>query len=495
MNWHSAIESRVAPLVAAWGLAEQELGQAVSSRIDDDASTGALWQFACAVLGEFPDRPTMVGLKSAIAIMGTAEAVENFVQEREVVERSLSRRGVSSPSVEIVPRAYIVDVYDTCRTARTSGIQRVVREIVRRWNSTQEILLVSWNEKAPGFRRLYERETNSVLGIKTAVVEAADEPLPMLIPLDGSLAVVELAAERWRAVRVEALASFSGLTVNVVGYDCVPMTASETAEGLSGNFPIYLDALARTNVIAAISHAAATEFVGWKKMLRPIGIPGPSIGAIDLASELAPPSLEDLEMASRELGIHPTRPLILVVGSHEPRKNHLAVLQAAERLWRSGHDFKMVFIGGHTWSSDRFHNEVLKLHKRKRPIQMIIDSTDGLLSSAYRLARFTVFPSVHEGFGLPVTESLDAGTPVITSDLGSMRDIVVAGGGGGLLVNPRSDNEIYDAMLRLLKDDALVAELRSQAASRVPRTWADYGDELWEFFADPSRSVMTPSGT
>ena len=56
-----------------------------------------------------------------------------------------------------------------------------------------------------------------------------------------------------------------------------------------------------------------------------------------------------------------------------------------------------------------------------RPITVLRNVDQARLDQAYRSARFTVFPSRHEGYGLPVAESLEAGTPVITSDFGSLR--------------------------------------------------------------------------
>jgi glycosyltransferase involved in cell wall biosynthesis len=91
-----------------------------------------------------------------------------------------------------------------------------------------------------------------------------------------------------------------------------------------------------------------------------------------------------------------------------------------------------------------------------------------------------VFPSLNEGFGLPLAESLAAGTPAVTSDFGSMREI--AEGGGALMVDPHDDHAIADAMRTLLTDDAVHARLTAEAQARAahPRTWDDYAAEVWD---------------
>jgi glycosyltransferase involved in cell wall biosynthesis len=171
--------------------------------------------------------------------------------------------------------------------------------------------------------------------------------------------------------------------------------------------------------------------------------------------------------------------MVLCVGSHEPRKNHLAVLHAAELLWRQGLEFSLVFVGGNAWNSGRFHRRLAELQAADRPVEAALGVTDDTLWALYRLARCTVFPSLNEGFGLPVAESLAIGTPVVTSDFGSMLEIGARG--GALHVNPRDDHAIAAAIRTLLTDDQTHARLVRQAAARPSRNWEDYARETWEF--------------
>jgi glycosyltransferase involved in cell wall biosynthesis len=120
--------------------------------------------------------------------------------------------------------------------------------------------------------------------------------------------------------------------------------------------------------------------------------------------------------------------------------------------------------------------------------------TDEELWQTLRAARFSVFLSLHEGFGLPVAESLACGTPCLTTDYGSTREI--ADGGGALVADPHDDRAIAEQMRRLLTDDDLVQELEEQARRRPVRTWDDYARELWTALAptpedpeDPEESV------
>jgi glycosyltransferase involved in cell wall biosynthesis len=120
-----------------------------------------------------------------------------------------------------------------------------------------------------------------------------------------------------------------------------------------------------------------------------------------------------------------------------------------------------------------------------RPVRRRNAISDDELWRTLRSARFSAFLSLHEGFGLPVAESLACGTPCLTSSYGSTREI--ADGGGALVVDPLDDEAIAGQMRRLLTDDALVARLRDEATRRPPRTWEDYARELWDALLPEAR--------
>jgi glycosyltransferase involved in cell wall biosynthesis len=223
--------------------------------------------------------------------------------------------------------------------------------------------------------------------------------------------------------------------------------------------------------------AAATEYQGWRTMLGSIGKTGPEITADLLPAEVPPSSDDDLAAGRAELTV-PGMPMVLCVGTHEPRKNHLALLHAAELLWRDGLDFNLVLLGGRSWNDERFQEALAEARARNRPVDTPSAVSDRLLWGAYRSARCMVFPSLNEGFGLPVAEALACGVPVITSGYGAMAEI--AEGGGAVLVDPRDDRSIAEALRRLLTDDEEHARLAAEAAARPGRTWDDYARDAWD---------------
>jgi len=211
-------------------------------------------------------------------------------------------------------------------------------------------------------------------------------------------------------------------------------------------------------------------------MLAGAGLTGPDIAALSLPVQAPQATAESLE-AARRLLLVADLPMVLVVGSHEPRKNHLAVLHAAELLWRTGLRFTLTFVGGSSWGGVEFMERLEELAAAGRPVEALSKLDDETLGAAYRLARVSVFPSLNEGFGLPVGESIAAGTPAITSNFGSMREI--AEGGGAVMVDPRDDHALAAALRTVLTDDRTHAALTAECRARTSGGWEDYADVLW----------------
>jgi len=441
-----------------------------------------VWLMVATLAADLPRRDAVVGVVRDIRLRGAETVVASHVRRarlRAALLPSAARR------VRIVRHAVVVDVEHTARTRLATGIQRVVRMSLQQWTQDRELVLVGWTRELNALRVLTDRERrNAVHG------GDADSTPPtrtdVVVPWKSTYILPELATEEERTLRILALAEFSGNATAAIGFDCVPLTSAETTGiGMGGAFGKNLAAIARFDRVAAISEAAAVEYGGWRRMLSGAALTGPDIRPILLPADAGGVDDDGVATARAALVIDDL-PLLLCVGSHEPRKNHLAVITAAELLWREGHRFCLAFVGGNSWGSGTFQAELEQLKRRGRPITAISAISDDLLWGGYRVARATIFPSFNEGFGLPVAESLAVGTPVVTSGFGSMKEIADAG--GAVLVNPRDDDDVARGIARAMFDDAENERLRGEAAGRKVRGWVEYADELWDFLVD------SPSG-
>jgi glycosyltransferase involved in cell wall biosynthesis len=278
------------------------------------------------------------------------------------------------------------------------------------------------------------------------------------------------------------LARFSGNRLAAIGYDCIPVVSADLVPIEEPNrFARYLSAIKYAHRIAAISVSATVEFRGFAAALATQGLCGPTVAECRLPSE-AITRLPQPEADPAAL------PLVVAIGSFEPRKNHLALLHAAERLWSEGAQFRLRLIGGSGWGNE-IPRRVRQLQQQGRPLTIERRVSTDELTLALQTARFSVFASLHEGYGLPVAESIALGTPVITSDYGSTREI--GEGCGALLIDPRNDEALVAAMGLLLHDDDRLAALRQETMRRSARSWSDYARETWLYLIDTDINVET----
>lgn len=443
------------------------------------AAPDAVWLALAVLRASLPLDSEVVATRRRIALSGAGTAFASLLRPTVDPFELRARRY----EVEVATQEVLVDLHHTSHTGLATGIQRVARQTSRRWADQHVIGLVGWTGDHRALRRLSDSERQVALHGADRVPAAETATRRVVVPWRCTYVLPELATEEARTTRILALARHGGSRTGVIGFDCVPISSGETTgPGMGAAFSLNLAAVRHMDQVATISQAAAREYAGWRRMLIGTGLPGPDITPVSLPVQAQAPTPPALTRVRERFGTE-SRPLVLCVGSHEPRKNHLAVLHAAELAWQAGHRFSLAFIGGNSWAAEPFTRRMAELVDRGRPVVSVQGMADDELWAAYHLARCVIFPSLNEGFGLPVAEALASGTPVITSDFGSMREI--AEGGGALLVDPRDDRALTGALVALLADDGLHARLAAQARGRVgQRTWEHYARDVWEVLVE-----------
>ncbi|WP_297527240.1 glycosyltransferase family 4 protein [Thiohalobacter sp.] len=156
----------------------------------------------------------------------------------------------------------------------------------------------------------------------------------------------------------------------------------------------------------------------------------------------------------------------LFVGTLEPRKNLRRLIQAFSLIQPRLHfPMKLVIAGAKGWGGVELEGMIKKLGLEGEIVLMgRVD--DSKLFSLYRHAEMLIMPSLYEGFGLPAVEAMNAGTPVIGSNLASLPEVI---GRGGLYVNPFSVESIADRILELANDERLRAALAKAAKDQARR--------------------------
>ena len=202
-----------------------------------------------------------------------------------------------------------------------------------------------------------------------------------------------------------------------------------------------------------------------RDILRYFSIPESRIDVIyNAIDERLGEAPSDAEMAQVGERYQLNDPFVLYAGNIKPHKNLERLIEAFHTLRRGGlENVKLLIIGDEISKYATLRRAVQrhKLHKHVRFFGFVSDKT---LASLYRLASVFVFPSLYEGFGLPPLEAMAAGTPVITSNVSSLPEVV---GDAALLVDPLQPEDIAEAMRRVLTDPALREDLRRRGLARA----------------------------
>jgi glycosyltransferase involved in cell wall biosynthesis len=172
------------------------------------------------------------------------------------------------------------------------------------------------------------------------------------------------------------------------------------------------------------------------------------------------------------------RPFVLWAGTVEPRKNLPVVVEAFRLLGRA--DLDLVLAGPAGWNVD--------LDRVVRPIASQVRVPGFLprarLDALYAAAEVFCFPSLREGFGLPVAEAMAQGTPVVTSAGTATEEVA---GDAALLVDPHDPHAVADALAAALDDRALRTRLRRAGRARAAElSWANSAQHTFKAYAEVS---------
>lgn len=227
--------------------------------------------------------------------------------------------------------------------------------------------------------------------------------------------------------------------------------------------PGYLKALARFDRVWGVSRASCEELLGFWRWQ---GVPAmPPVEPLALGADFLPGPAAPAAPAA-------ARPSLVCVGILEPRKNQAFLLEVCDALWGSGLTFELHLVGR---VNPHFGRPVLaRLRELARRhgdrLRHHAAASDAGLAALFAAARACVFPTLAEGCGLPLLESVARGVPCVHSDLPVLRE----NSGGGCVPVPLDDHAAWAAALRrILTDDTHHAALAAAARSRRLPTWAD----------------------
>lgn len=383
-------------------------------------------------------------------------------------------------------RKIYIYVDHTITNPTSTGVQRVTRAIASSLNSLGENLcFVKWDDESSQCVLINIEERRYLA--KWNGPPVSDAELKIYPSEDDALIAASkhrLGENNWlivpevthitpqdHPVTLDVLqwSRRAGLKTGFVFYDALPLRREEFKD-MAPIHAEYMQQLLLADVIWPISQWSADDLIAfWVENECADNKSMPEVKAVHLSGES--------QFCPRVLEPEEGEKLILTVGTVEPRKYQVQLIRAFQ-AYRKVHpdcEWRLILVGNlHPLVAE----EVVNAQKADKAISHVGHVTDKELDSLYRSSAFTVFPSVDEGFGLPILESLWYAKPCICANFGSMSE--VAEGGGCYAIDTRDQAKLDEALARLIDDEAFRRELAKEATTHPIRSWDDYGAIIQE---------------
>lgn len=246
---------------------------------------------------------------------------------------------------------------------------------------------------------------------------------------------------------------------------------------------IYLAATTRAAVKRARRVLTISEHVK-RDMVRLLRLPEESVDVTYPAVEHRFHMLPEADVEAFRVARGLPEAFIFAVGTLEPRKNLVGLLAAYARMSKPRPP--MYVAGGQGWQVSPIFDTVRQLHLTEE-VHFLGFVPEDELPLWYNAARLFVYPSLYEGFGLPVLEAMACGTPVITSTAASLPEV---GGKAAMLVAPQDVGRIAEEMQRLFDDPQRRMEMRAAGRIQASRfSWRAMTDQTVDSYRRAARGA------
>ncbi|MDA1235488.1 MAG: glycosyltransferase family 1 protein [Acidobacteria bacterium] len=255
-------------------------------------------------------------------------------------------------------------------------------------------------------------------------------------------------------------------------HDLFVMTSEYSTPDYRARFSgLAKQAVERSDRIAAVSAFTADQTA------ELLGFPRERIVVVPHGVDHMPQfSADQLTKFRQERGLQ--RPFLLNVGSLQERKNIRRLVEAFERV---SNELLLVLAGSAGYGGDEIAAHIAASPARDRIILLgYVD--DAAKAKLYRSAHALAFPSLDEGFGIPILEAMSAGLPVLTSSCSAMPEVA---GDAAVLVEANDAEAIADGLRRIVEDQALRQLLRERGLARAAEfTWRQAADKMLTIYRE-----------
>ncbi len=361
--------------------------------------------------------------------------------------------------------------HHTCIFKKNTGIQRCFRSIANSiYRSGEKIVPFVWNFDSSCLEFASKNSCENLSLWGGPPYDAWTFEIP---PPGSTLLIIELISGPYHPSQARIVDLAHEFRWKLVGifHDAIPIQWGGDSKRFHMN---YMSGLANYDLVLATSGLTKCDLENFW-----------NANHLDVNAQLDILTLPAEIPGSTRILFNPSRPVfcgyfpikLLFVGSLEPRKNHLSLFKAM--AWLKAFEQLNIDLQLVGWANDqRVVEELVRAKKRDLPVRWNHDTSDDELLKYYEACHLTIFPSLQEGFGLPVMESLWMGRPCLTgAHLVSLRPTELP---GCIVIDSTNWKEIAKSLIRIQKQPAQINLLAKEISLYPLRSWAQYVNEMLE---------------
>ncbi|MDP8996059.1 MAG: glycosyltransferase [Pseudomonadota bacterium] len=341
---------------------------------------------------------------------------ELSLSQKEIVELCES----AASALEVTPKRLFVDVSAIAAQDLKTGIQRVVRNLLKSINALASCRVIPIR---------FDRKTKSFRHARSFSHDIFDNHSPA--PHDSIVSFTErdevlfLDFTDLPSVEIECLnlLRYSGIRTHCFVHDLLPLKWPKFfPAGTEARHFTWAKWMATCDSALCISQSVASDVRAFVEEHAP----GSKIQIMSFPPGSTLDRKNDAKKAkdfSASLGLDFAKPTFLMVGTLEPRKGHADVLMAFKSLWAQGVDVNLCIVGKQGWMVEHLVKDIEKMAKHEGRLAWPKHVSDDVLQFLYEKSTCLIAASYDEGFGLPLVEAAQHDLPIIARDIPVFREV------------------------------------------------------------------------
>jgi len=366
-----------------------------------------------------------------------------------------------------------------------TGIQRVVREIVVRMVKSDkfDVVLLNYNRKIREFEIIsndkflahFEHNQGEVKDIVTSETCSIDE-----IPCNSIFFDIDSVwVSKFKRSYILPILKKNGVKIAVQIYDIIPITHPQYChQNTTYFFMNYLAAhLEYADIIIVSTESTKQEI---NMLTDQLSLGRKKIEVVPLGSDFIDDVTKKGDVDKTVIKIAARQKYILMVGTIEPRKNHKLLIDAYDK-YLSNENINIIIAGRVGWNVEEFVKQLMGHYDYNSRIFHVEGANDATIDYLYRNAFYVAFPTYNEGFGLPLIEAIERGTPVAATNIGVLREV-----GKDFCQYFEQDNakELADIIKACLQDQTAYTKIKEKLANFVGIKWDESAEMMISVLQD-----------